>query len=80
MLSEVLDYAEWGYLYGKYRLLRKVCDGLVYLHLHTTPRSATEDTLNTIIQEQLRMAVRRLEFRCHDLKEAYEELGKELLQ
>lgn len=72
--------ARWGYTYGKYRLLRKVCDGLVYLHVRTTPRSATDDTLNEIIQEQLRMSIRRLEFRCHDLKLAYERLGKDILQ
>ena len=79
-IEDVRDAVEWGCVYGKYRLLRKVCDGLVYMHVRTTPRSATEDTLNTIIQEQLASAVRRIEFKCHNLKLRYEELGKEILR
>ena len=66
-------------LVGKHFLLRKACNVVVAAHVRTTPQSSTEDTVNTIIQEQLRTAVRRLEQKAHTVKTQYEDIGKEIL-
>ena len=71
--------AHFFILRGKYVLLRQVGNALVAAHVRATSTSATPDTANEMLQEQLRKAVRKIEFRCHTLKEAYTELGKELL-
>jgi len=74
-----MKLARFYYLVGKHRLLRKACNLAVAAHVRTTPTSSTEDTFNDIIQEQLRRVVRKLEQRCHTLKEQYTDLGKEIL-
>lgn len=66
-------------LLGKYKLHRLACNQAVALHVRTTPTTSTEDTLNGIVQERLRLIIRKLEQRCHTLKEQYEQVGKELL-
>ena len=80
IFSDVRDWTRFGILYGKYRLLRKVGNTLVWMHVATKPTSATGNILNNIVQEEIEQAVRRVEFRCHTLKEQYTQLGKEILQ
>lgn len=76
---DIAKLAEFCVLLGKYKLLRLVCNQAVEAHFRTTPSSSTEDTFNTIVQEQLRTLIRKLEQRCHTIKERYEDIGKELL-
>lgn len=66
-------------LVGKYKLLRRACNLAVAAHVRSTPTSSTEDTLTAIVQERLRLTIRRLEQRCHTIQKQYEELGKDLL-
>jgi len=74
------NWTRFGLTYGKYRLLRKVGNALVWMHVATKPTSATGNTLNAIIQEEIELAVRKVEFRCHTLQQQYTEIGKEILR
>jgi len=78
-MSFVNTFAQFQITRCKHYLLRRVGNVLVALHVRTTPRRATPDTLNEIIQEQLAAGVRAIEFKAESLKQRYERLGKELL-
>lgn len=67
-------------LRGKYLLHCRLNDTLVRLHIRTTPALSTPDILTDLIQERLRVAIRRNEFRCHALKTQYEKLGTEIVK
>lgn len=71
--------ARFVVLVGKYKLLRNACNLAVAAHVRATPTTSTEDTLTAIVQERLRLTIRRLEQRCHTIQRQYEEIGKELL-
>lgn len=78
-LRLVSNAVHFAALRGQYVLLRKACNQAVALHVRFTPKSATPDTFNEIVLEQLGALVRRIEFRCYTIQERYNELGEEIL-
>lgn len=79
MLSRAYRTCSFFWLRGKYVLLRHVCNHAVAWHVKLTPMRATDDTLREIALENIAYLVRRLEFRCYSIKEAYEAIGETLL-
>lgn len=78
-MVDVRAAAAFFWARAQYVALRRVCNWAVYWHVRSTPRRATDDTLRQIAQENLALAVRKLEFKCHGLQLKYEMLGREIL-
>lgn len=78
-MNEVKLWLSWASTYAHYRALRSCGNRLVALHVATTSRTATPDTVHNAFHEQLEKAVRKIEFKCHTLQKKYVSLGERIV-
>jgi len=71
--------ARFGFWWCQYLLHRRVCSAVTRAHVRARPTTSTPSTLSDIALEQTALWQRRLDQRCHVLKQRYEQAGKEYL-